>query len=142
MDWTELETSTNQDHVIKHVIGATVLGWFVVDDAAHFLLDIGLLWTIYVDGEMNLLPTGVGISELEVDEPSRAELAAEADLLRQQGREVEELQRVTSAPVECLITSVEFFGAGDYRLIAIEGESATLNVETSIEAGTIIVASN
>ena len=53
-------TITNDDiqpvlHVIKHVIGATVLGWFIAGEAAHFLLDIGFLWTIYIDGEMNLL---------------------------------------------------------------------------------------
>ena len=36
MDWTELETSTHQDHVIKHVLGATVLGWLIAGEAAHF----------------------------------------------------------------------------------------------------------
>ena len=45
MIWTELETSTYQDHVIKHVLGATVLGWVVIADAMHVLLDVGLLWT-------------------------------------------------------------------------------------------------
>ena len=37
VDWTELETSTHQDHVIKHVLGATVLGWLIAGEAAHFL---------------------------------------------------------------------------------------------------------
>ena len=84
MTWTELETSTHQDHVIKHVIGATVLGWCVAGEAAHLLLDIGFLWTIYLDGEMNLLPQGVAIGELDGDEitsADRTELAFEAQLL-------------------------------------------------------------
>ena len=66
MHWTEIETSKHQDHVIAHVIGATVLGWVVAGEAAHLLLDIGFLWTIYLDGEMNLLPQGVAIAEVEV----------------------------------------------------------------------------
>jgi hypothetical protein len=28
-NWLPLETSTHQEHVIKHVIGASVLGWFI-----------------------------------------------------------------------------------------------------------------
>jgi hypothetical protein len=136
MGWTELETSTHQDHVIKHVLGATVLGWFVAGDAAHLLLDIGFLWTIYLDGEMNLLPQGVAISEFEDDEFSsaeRAELASEADLLLQQGRDVQGLTRFTPAPVECLVTSVESFVNNDRRLIVIQGETANLDVESSID---------
>ena len=55
MTWTELEISTYQDHVIKHVLGATVLGWVVIEDALHLLLDVGLLWTIYINAEMSLM---------------------------------------------------------------------------------------
>ncbi len=67
-NWSPLETTTHQEHVIKHIVGATVLGWFIAGEAAHLLLDIGFLWTIYLDGEMNLLPQGVAISELDADE--------------------------------------------------------------------------
>ena len=74
-DWSPQETTTHQDHVIAHVLGATVLGWLIAGEAAHLLLDIGFLWTIYLDGEMNLLPQGVAISELDADElTSRARL--------------------------------------------------------------------
>ena len=72
MHWTQLETNTHQDHVIAHVFGATVLGWLIAGEAAHLLLDIGFLWTIYLDGEMNLLPQGVAIPELDADEPLSA----------------------------------------------------------------------
>lgn len=143
MDWTEIETSTHQDHVIKHVLGATVLGWFVAGDAAYFLLDMGFLWTIYSDGEMNLLPQGVAISELEGDEftaAERAAWAAEADLLLQQGREVQGLTRFTAAPVECLIASVALFAKDDRRLITIQGESADINIESSNADGQLTIS--
>ena len=143
MPWTELETSTHQDHVIKHVLGATVLGWFVAGDAAYLLLDIGMLWTVYVDGEMNLAPQGVGISDLEGDEITsamRTELAREADLLLQKGRDVQALKHFTAAPVECLVTSVEFFGEDDRRMIVIQGEAASLNIESSISDGKLSIS--
>src|SRR5712691_10938299 len=90
-DWLECETTTHQDHVIAHVIGATVLGWFVAGEAAHLLLDIGFLWTIYLDGEMNLLPQGLAISELDADELTSAdktEVAFDAQLLLDEGCDV------------------------------------------------------
>src|SRR5918992_4911360 len=101
MSWTEAETSTHQDHVIKHVIGATVLGWTIAGEAAHLLLGMGFLWTIYLDGEMNLLPQGVAIAELDGDDVNsadRAELAFDADLLLAEGRDATELKRFISAP--------------------------------------------
>src|SRR5437762_13716256 len=108
-EWTPLETTTHQEHVIKHVIGATVLGWFIAGEAAHLLLDIGFLWTIYLDGEMNLLPQGVAISELDAAEITSADktaLAFDADLLLSEGREASDLKRFTAAPIECLLTTV------------------------------------
>ncbi|MGZ8844262.1 MAG: hypothetical protein ACXW18_11415 [Pyrinomonadaceae bacterium] len=145
MPWTEIETSTHHDHVVKHVLGATVLGWFVSGDAAYFVLDIGLLWTVYVDGEMNLLPQGFGIAELEGDEFTgaiRTELAAEADLLSQKGRDVQGLKRLTAAPVECLISSVEVFAKDDRRMIMIQGESAGIKVECSMDNGEVNIATS
>jgi hypothetical protein len=136
MNWPEIETSTHQDHVIKHVLGATVLGWFTAGEAAHMLLDIGLLWTIYLDAEMNLLPQGVAIAELEGDDVTSAdqtELAFDADQLLQQGRDTGGLKRFTAAPVDCLIDSVDVFGSDGQRLVVINGESATIKIETSIE---------
>ena len=145
MNWSEIETSTHQDHVIKHVMGATVLGWFVAGEAAHLLLDIGFLWTIYLDGEMNLLSQGVAIAELEGDDltsSDRTELAFDADLLLQGDRDVQELKRFTAVPVECLIDSVEVFGSDGRRLVVISGESAVLKIETSIDNAEINITSN
>src|SRR6202048_4321863 len=116
--WTESETTKHQDHVIAHVLGATVLGWLIAGEAAHLLLDIGFLWTIYLDGEMNLLPQGVAISELEADELTSAdktELAFDAQLLLSEGRDAGGLKRFTGSPVECLITSIRAFSPNSGR---------------------------
>jgi hypothetical protein len=145
MNWTELETSTHQDHVIKHVLGATVLGWLIAGEAAHFLLDIGFLWSVYLDAEMNLLPQGVAIAELEGDDltpADRTDLAFDADLLLQQGRDVEDLKRFTAARVECLIDSVQVFGSDGKRLVVISGDSASLKIETSIQDSEIVVSAS
>jgi hypothetical protein len=140
--WTERETSTHQDHVIKHVIGATVLGWFVAGEAAHLLLDIGFLWTIYLDSEMNLLPQGVAITELdsaELNGADKAELAFDAQLLLNEGRDASGLKRFTASPVECLVTSVEFFSSDSDRRLVIRGEEANIEIETSFEGSSLAI---
>jgi len=145
MDWTELETSTYQDHVIKHVIDATVLGWFMAGEATHMLLDVGLLWTIYLDGEMNLLPQGIAIAELEGDDltsADRTELALDADLLLQQGADAQGLKRITPASIDCRIDSVAVFGCDARRLVVINGESGSIKVETSITNAEISISAS
>src|SRR4051812_25534245 len=101
MTWCELETSTYQDHVIKHALGATILGWVVVEDAMHLLLDVGLLWTIYVNGEMSLMAQAVAIQDLESEELNHAEvlqITFDAQSLLSEGREATGLLRFTGAP--------------------------------------------
>jgi len=142
-EWSPLETTTHQEHVIKHVVGATVLGWFIAGEAAHLLLDIGFLWTIYLDGAMNLLPQGVAISELDADElngADKAELTFDADLLLTEGRDATGLKRFMAAPIECLIHAVDIQGSNSRRRVLIQGEMENLNVESSIEAGEISVS--
>ena len=137
-----LETTTHQDHVIKHVVGATVLGWFIAGEAAHLLLDIGFLWTIYLDGEMNLLPQGVAIPELDADEingADKATLVFDAELLLNEGREATGLKRFMAAPNECLIEAVDIQGSKSRRRLVIQGELENLIIESSIEAGEISV---
>jgi len=140
--WSEIETTTHQDHVIKHVIGATVLGWYVAGEAAYMLLDIGFVWTIYLDGEMNLLPQGVAIAELDADEITeldRTELAFDADLLLSEGRQATALKRFTASPENCLIETVEVSALDSRRRIAIDGELSTISVETSLESGDVSI---
>jgi len=142
VNWIELETSTHQDHVIKHVMGATVLGWFIAGEAAHFLLDIGFLWTVYLDGEMNLLPQGVAISELqsdEVTENDRTELAFDAQLLLTEGAKASGLKRFRSALTDCLITAVELFSSDSNRKVVIKGESGSIEIQTSFETSSLTI---
>ena len=144
MDWLPKETTTHQDHVIAHVVGATVLGWFVSGEAAHLLLDMGFLWTIYLDGAMNLLPQGVAIAELESDEATsadRTELAFDTQLLMSEGGEARGLKRFTPARLECLITAVEVFASDAKRRIVINGETAKIEIETSLESGQVEIHS-
>ncbi|HYE65201.1 MAG TPA: hypothetical protein VD966_06445 [Pyrinomonadaceae bacterium] len=138
-DWLPKETSTYQDHVIAHVIGTTVLGYLIADQAAHLLLDIGFVWTIYLDGEMGLLPQSVAISEVELDKDVKAEIAADAQLLHEEGLGAERLARLTSAPVECLITEVSFYARDERRRLLLAGEEASLVIETSLATGEMSV---
>ena len=142
--WQEVETTTHQDHVIKHVVGATVLGWFVAGEAAHLLLDIGFVWTIYLDGEMNLLPQGVALTELDGDEINaidKSELTFDAELLLSEGRHATGLKRFTAAAIECLIQTVEVLALDSKRRVALHGEAATITVETSLETGDVRIFS-
>ena len=143
--WTEIETTKHQDHVIAHVIGATVLGWVIAGAAAHLLLDIGFLWTIYLDGEMNLLPQGVAIPELDGDDITSAdktELAFDAELLLNEGPDASDLRRFTGAPVECLVQGVEVSVSHAERLLIIHGELANIEIQTSLESGQVAVRAN
>ena len=138
--WTPTDTTTHQDHVIAHVVGATVLGYFIHDEALYILLDIGFVWTILLDGEMGLLPHPVAIKELEVDEDVRTELKADVDLLLG-GNSVEGLTRFRLPPAECQIQTVSFFAAEDSRRFLITGEEQSLAIEMSMQTGEVNVMS-
>jgi len=134
-NWTEIETSKHQDHVIAHVIGATILGWVIAGEAAHLLLDIGFLWTVYLDGEMNLLPQGVAIPELEGDDLTSAdktELSFDADLLLSEGPQASGLTRFTPANLECLIEAVEVQEADLGKRVIVKGAAGNVVIETSL----------
>jgi hypothetical protein len=136
--WSPTNTSTHQDHVIAHVIGATVIGYFVLDEALHILLDIGFIWTIYVDGSMALLPHPVAIGELETTEAVREEIKADIDLLLKESVAAD-LKRLTSPPVQCLIHAVSFFSDDDRRRLILKGEEASLAIETSMDRAEILL---
>ena len=130
--WLVAETTTHQDHVIAHVIGASVLGYFVLDESLHILLDIGFVWTIYLDGQMVLLPQTAALSELEVDADVKSQLGREIESLGRDGRWAQGLERLTPAPVDCLIEEASFFASGDRRRLMFRCEAAKLTVETSL----------
>ena len=139
-DWELHETSTHQDHVIAHVIGATVLGYFEFDQAAHLVLDIGFIWTIFVDGEMGLVPQTMAIAELELDADAKEELRADVQALHDDGADAEGLARITPAPAGCLVTDVSFHAHESNRRLQITGEEASLDIVTSLLTGEIQVA--
>ncbi|HEX7773816.1 MAG TPA: hypothetical protein VF435_15450 [Pyrinomonadaceae bacterium] len=114
MTWTAAETNTHQDHVIAHVIGATPLGYFVWDETAYIVLDIGFIWNIYLNMEMGLVPHRLAISELEADDEKKKELS--------------EVSNVESSPIE----SVELFENGDERRLVLNCELDRLVIETSL----------
>jgi hypothetical protein len=121
MTWTVTETNTHQDHVIAHVIGASLLGHFIHDETAFLLLDIGFIWNIYLDMEMGLLPHPVALAELEGDDAIKTELRAYVDqLLREENKEFGSIE------------SVELFADGDERRLVLICEQGNVVVETSL----------
>ena len=108
--WEQAETNTHQDHVIAHVIGASVLRHFVWDETAYLILDIGFIWNIYLDAEMGLLPEALALAELNVDE----------ELMHWE-------QVQTPSPIQ----SVDVFQSEDGRRMVINCEDATITLETS-----------
>ncbi|MBV9209923.1 MAG: hypothetical protein JOZ52_04810 [Acidobacteria bacterium] len=136
-DWAAHETGTHQDHVIAHVVGATVLGYFTMGEAAHLLLDIGFIWAVYLDCEMGLVPQSMALAELELDEAERALFRQDARLLLDGSGDADSLKRFTPAPEGCLITEVLFQARGDERRLLITCEEAGLAIETSLATGEV-----
>ena len=139
-EWSPKETSTHQDHVIAHVIGAAVLGHFVFDEALHVVLDMGFIWTIYLDGQMLLLPQFVALDELEVDTEIKQAVRHDLELLSREDCQAEGLKLITKAAVECVIREVEFFERDDRRRFLVNAEAGRLVIETSLTAAQIDVA--
>ena len=139
-DWELQDTGKHQDHVIAHVIGATVLGYFEFDQAAHLILDIGFIWTIFLDGEMGLVPQTMAISELELSAEAKAELRADLRALDVDGCDAQGLARITPAPAGCLVTEVSFHARASRCRLLITGEETSLEIVTSLETGEIHLA--
>ena len=110
MSWTTADTNKHQDHVIAHVIGATPLEYFIHDETAYVLLDIGFIWNIYLDMEMGLVPERLALSELDVD----------AELLQR--------TNVECGPIE----SAELFEDREERRLVLNCEQGQLIIETSL----------
>ncbi len=136
-DWIEAATTTHQDHVIAHVIDTTVLGYFVLRDAVHLLLDIGFVWKAYVDGEMGLLPHPVAVAELEVDEELLAQLKVEIDLLLKGGHESQLLTHFVPVTSSGPITEVHVYDRDNERKLLLTGETGIIEIQTSMEDDSI-----
>ena len=112
MTWTAAETNKHQDHVIAHVIDATPLEYFIHDETAYVLLDIGFIWNIYLDMEMGLVPQALAVAELN----ELRDFVDQAD-------------DTSTGPIE----TVELFENGDERRLVLNCESRKLLVETSLK---------
>jgi hypothetical protein len=139
MSWKPLETSTHQDHVIAHVVGATVRGYLLFDETAYLLLDIGFVWNIYLDGEMGLVPHPVAVTELNVSEDLRGEIGTDVDLLlAERAGEPTRLTRFSGSPIQ----SVDIFVSEPLRRVVIACEDGTLTLETSLETCEVKIMSD
>jgi hypothetical protein len=130
--WLAHETNTHQDHVIAHVLGATVLGYFVNDETAYLLLDIGFIWIIHLDGEMGLVPQAVAIDEMDLDPETKTLLRADIERLHQMKLDPASPFSFVSAPAECVITEVGFEARASERRVLVVGEEGSLTLETSL----------
>jgi len=141
--WTPQDTNTHQHHVIAHVLGATVVGYFVHDEVLYILLDIGFVWTIFLDGEMGLLPHPVTVKELEIDDESRAQIKADMNLLLSDKAFADEnlllMKLPPGFPTPCRIEEIEFFVDGERRRFLITGEEQNLAIETSLTTAEVHV---
>ena len=137
--WTPRETTTHQDHVIAHVLGATVLGFFILDEALYLLLDIGFVWTIFLDGEMSLLPHPVAIGELDLDIATRNDFKADVDSLLSDAQEERELLRMQLPVKQYEISDVTFFEHENQRRLLLNCEAGILAIEMSLESAEIKV---
>ena len=137
--WAEAATTTHQDHVIAHVVDTTVLGYFVLRDAIHLLLDIGFIWKIYVDGEMGLLPHPVAVAELELDEDLLARLKLDVDWLLKGYGKAQPLGSFIPLTTRFPIKEVLLFVRGDERKLVLEGETETIQISTSTQDDSIQV---
>jgi len=137
-EWTVAETNTHQDHVIAHVIGATVLGHFVWDETAYLLLDIGFIWNIYLDGEMGLVPQSQAIAELKASEEFTRKIKSDIDSI---SRDVADsaLQQVTVPAALSPIQTVDFELCENSRRLVLTCEEATLVVETSLDTSEVMI---
>lgn len=143
-NWQPGETTTHQDHVIAHVVEATVLGYWVLDEVLYLLLDIGFVWIVFLDGQMTLLPHPVAVSELDASDDFREAIKADIDLLLGDNGAVEKLSHLKPPPLNCQsdacrIKSVEFFETSDERRLLVHGEHASLNIEMSLLSAEILV---
>jgi hypothetical protein len=137
--WEPEETSTHQDHVIAHAIGASVLGYFVLDEVLYILLDIGFIWAIFLDGQMTLLPHPVAISELEIVDQLKDDIKSDVAILLGENPESDKLLQIKQSPVSCQLKDVSFAKLGEQRRLILAGEESNLAIVTSLDTAEIKV---
>ena len=140
-DWISADTTNHQDHVIAHVLGATVIGYFLHDETAFLLLDIGFIWNIYLDGEMGLLPHPVAIGELEAAESQKEELKSDIDRAFKDPNSTSFI-RLKPSPNSSPIQSVDFFVRENSRQLVLTCLIGSVVVETSLDTREVSIYGN
>ena len=138
--WEELATTTHQDHVIAHVIGTTALGYIVVGDAIHLLLDIGFIWKIYSDAEMGLLPHPVAVAELDANDELLVQIKTDIEVLLRDDLRVAPLIGLSPLTFRCVISEVQVFTNGDLRKVLLTGEAGSIEIQTSVTSETVLIS--
>ena len=137
-EWELAETNTHQDHVIAHVIGASVLGYFTWDETGYLLLDIGFIWNIYLDGEMGLVPQSQAVNELPADDALKNQIRRDVDAITM-GLDKAMLSAISVPGLSSPIQTIEFFVRDNSRRLVLACEESTLVVETSLNDGEVKV---
>ena len=108
------------------------MGYFVWDETAYLLLDIGFIWNIYLDGEMGLVPQSQAIAELEASEEFKREIKSDIDSI---SRDVADsrLQELSVPDLTTPIRTVDFELRENSRRLVLTCEEGTLVVETSLD---------
>ena len=133
-DWELRETNTHQDHVIAHILGATIQGFFAWDETAYLLLDIGFIWNVYLDGEMGLVPYPVAINELSASDELKQTLRDDIDSLMRNSGTLTQLKVCTlNSPIQ----QVDFFERGNDRRLLLTCEEGAVVVETSLDTAEV-----
>ncbi len=136
-EWEACDTNTHQDHVIAHVLGATILGFFITNETVYILLDIGFIWIVYIDGEMGLVPQSMAIAELESSDELKAALRRDLTRFLQSTTDESRLERFSAASHVCLITDVEVQFCNDERRISVRGEDSNFEMISNLSSGEI-----
>lgn len=137
--WEELATTTHQDHVIAHVIGTTALGYIVLGDAIHLLLDIGFIWKIYSDAEMGLLPHPVAVAELDVNDELLVQIKTDIEVLLRDDFGGAPVISFSPLTFRCVISEVQVFTRGDLRKVLLTSEAGSIEIQTSVTSETVCV---
>ena len=133
-DWELRETNTHQDHVIAHILGATIQGFFAWDETAYLLLDIGFIWNVYLDGEMGLVPYPVAINELSASDELKQTLKDDIDCLVRNSGTLTQLKVCTlNSPIQ----QVDFFERENDRRLLLICEDGAVVVETSLDTAEV-----
>jgi hypothetical protein len=72
----------HQQHVTAHVAGCELLGYGYLKNEALFVLDIPFIWSIAIDGSMDLGSSDDMSSRLELDDDDRSRLSEQSQSLR------------------------------------------------------------